>query len=131
MSLADFCNLTISEWNEVYASFIKRDEERIHSDWELMRVHAFLVLQPNIGKKSRNTITPEKLWPLPWDKNKKESKNIVSRDIQKERYHKLLERIENASRRCEDRCETGREGADAVGHEEHNQEGDNNKEGKV
>lgn len=58
--------------------------------WERMRMLATITVQPWCKKK----LTPSQLLKFPWEK-KKESKNIVSRDIGRERFNKLLEKLKD------------------------------------
>jgi len=60
-------------------------------EWERMRLLATITVQPWSKKK----ITPSRLLPFPWEHEKKESKNIVSRDIGRERFNRLLEKLKD------------------------------------
>ena len=61
------------------------------ADWERMRMLATITVQPWCKKK----LTPSQLLKFPWEKRKVESKNIVSRDIGRERFNRLLEKLKD------------------------------------
>ena len=91
LSLTDFCCLTIDEWNEVHKAWIDRENQMQQAEWERLRTLATITIQPHCRKK----IQAKQLLPFPWDnKPKKESQNIVSRDISKEAYERRLKMLE-------------------------------------
>lgn len=92
LSLTDFCCLTIDEWNEVHKSWLDRENQFQKAEWERLRTLATITIQPHCRKK----VNAKQLLPFPWDneKPKKESKNIVSRDISKDAYERRLKMLE-------------------------------------
>lgn len=117
MSLADFCYLTPEEWDAVHSAYIERETERMKGEWERMRTHAAIVIQPHARKKIR----PKELLQFPWDNDhRKESKNLVSREEGRERFEKLLKRLEDDNNR---HTQGGTESDSLVNVHNHGQEG--------
>lgn len=67
MRLADFCQLSPEEFSAVCEAFANRQEARREEEWEMMRLHAAISVQPHVTKR----LTPQRILPLPWDKGKK------------------------------------------------------------
>ena len=65
LSLSDFCQLSPAEFAQVCRKHRESEEEQERMEWERMRLLAAITIQPHCKKK----ITPERLLPLPWDKD--------------------------------------------------------------
>lgn len=63
LKLHDFCHLTPNEWQAVAEAHTTHAEQRMHDDWERMRLLATISIQPHV----KNKVTPTRLLPLPWD----------------------------------------------------------------
>ena len=63
LRLNDFCHLTPNEWQAVAEAHTTHAEQRMHDDWERMRLLATISIQPHV----KNKVTPTRLLPLPWD----------------------------------------------------------------
>ena len=59
---------------------IEGHENDIKNDWIRTRLGGYLSILPHISSKEQKTLTPEKLWPLPWETTNKESE-ITKDDI--------------------------------------------------
>ncbi len=66
----------------------------MHADWERMRMHACITIQPHTKKK----LTPKQLINFAWERKAKTETPLPGKEEQLERLHKLLERREKASR---------------------------------
>lgn len=66
MSLGDFRLLTPGEFGSVGKAWGERRETSERGRWERMRLLASISIQPHV----RRRLTPERLLPLPWDKEK-------------------------------------------------------------
>lgn len=76
----------------MYTSWAERETQLQQAEWERMRMLATITIQPHCRKK----LTPGQLLKFPWEK-RKESKNIVSRDIGRERFEKLLDKLKDGT----------------------------------
>lgn len=74
----------------MYASWAEREKHLQQAKWERMRMLATITIQPHCRKK----VTPTQLLTFPWEK--KIPKNTVSRDIGRERFQKLLQKLKDA-----------------------------------
>lgn len=66
----DFRLMTPDEFRAVCKAWSEGQENRERGRWERMRLLASIVIQPHVKRR----ITPERLLPLPWDKEKKNDK---------------------------------------------------------
>lgn len=64
-------------------------EEREQAEWERMRMLASICMSPHV----KHSPTPKKLLPFPWEKPRKKSMPIVSKDEARARFDKLVERM--------------------------------------
>ena len=53
-------------------AIIEGHENDIRNEWERTRFGAYLSILPHIGKQDQKTLTPEKLFSLPWEKKDKQ-----------------------------------------------------------
>ena len=68
MRYSDFCRMSPVEFYEASKAFAEAREQESHERWEIMRTEASILIQPHVKGK----ITPKKLLPFPWDKEKRE-----------------------------------------------------------
>ena len=61
--------MDFDEFAAVHKAYTEQRDADFKDEWMRMRLLATIVIQPHLGKGKK--ITPEKLLPLPWDKNKK------------------------------------------------------------
>ena len=64
LSFGDFCRLRFDEFEAVLRAHNQREEMRERSEWERMRLHAVMTMQPHCGKK----LDPRKLLPFDWER---------------------------------------------------------------
>lgn len=64
LSFDDFCKLDYDEFESICKAWSENAETAYRDDWERARLMATICIQPHIKKR----ITPQKLLPLPWDK---------------------------------------------------------------
>lgn len=104
LSLADFCVLTPDEWAEVYRNYREMLDEREKLEWERLRLLCAYTIQPH----SRKKINPKKMMSFPWDNEKMESQNLVSREVGRDRFEKMKQKLEECNDvRTDDRGEGG------------------------
>lgn len=89
MRLADFCQLSPDEFSAVCGAFSSRQEARREEEWEMMRLHASISVQPHVTKR----LTPQQLLPLPWDRRAAEVPKAESLS-----YEERLRRAEKRMR---------------------------------
>lgn len=82
LTFRDFCILTFDELQEILRVCRERREERIHDDWERMRMHAAITMQPHCKKR----LDPKRLIRFPWDSGQKNSTRILNKDQAKEAF---------------------------------------------
>nr|DAN28235.1 MAG TPA: hypothetical protein [Caudoviricetes sp.] len=63
MKLDDFVRLTPDEFLACMKAHTDAKENKARDEWQRMRLQTTLLIQPHISK----TISPEKLFALPWD----------------------------------------------------------------
>lgn len=63
MNLDDFVRLTPDEFMACMKAHSEAKEGRARDEWERTRLQTTLLIQPHVSK----TLTPEKLFALPWD----------------------------------------------------------------
>ena len=86
----DFCRLASKEFRAVCKVFQEQREADDKAEWERMRLLATIVVQPHVKGK----LTPQKLLPFPWEKNKgPEGKKPVSKEEGRARLEALVKRI--------------------------------------
>lgn len=91
LSYDDFCKLTPEEFECICEAYRDQRESDYRERWERMRLHAAILMQPHVKKK----ITPQKLLPLPWEKEarRKNAPKPVSAEESKARFEKLAKRF--------------------------------------
>lgn len=65
----DLVRLTPEELLACFEAYTAERDMHTRDAWQRMRLHAAITVQPHIGKK----ITPEELFPLPWDETEDEA----------------------------------------------------------
>ncbi len=63
LSFGDFCILTFDEFEAVMKAHKERQELREQGEWERMRLHAVMTMQPHCKKK----LDPKKILPFDWE----------------------------------------------------------------
>lgn len=87
MRLDDFCQLTPTEFDAVCKAWQEQREQTMQDDWERMRLHATITIQPHLKSK----IIPERLLPFPWEKStKKAEAPKVSAEEARKRFERLV-----------------------------------------
>lgn len=79
------------EFEETCKAYSAQREADSKGEWERMRLLATITIQPHVKGK----ITPQKLLPLPWEKEPKPKTKIVSREEDKARFEALVNRLGN------------------------------------
>ena len=92
MNYSDFLQMDADAFDAVATAYHDQDEYRRREEWERMRILASISIQPHISRKSRNSATPEKLLPLPWD-HEKHSSTAMSAEEQRQRMKQLVEQL--------------------------------------
>lgn len=72
MRPGDFWEMTPGEFAAAAKAHRQAEERREHSEWERMRVHAAITIQPHC----KGRINPRRLVPLPWDRKKRPKAQI-------------------------------------------------------
>lgn len=90
LSFGDFCILTFDEFQAVLKAYREREEMMCHEEWERMRLHAVMTMQPHCGKK----LDPKKVLPFEWEKSKKPGRENTAPELSKaEAKEAFLKRI--------------------------------------
>ena len=93
MSVEDFELMDFDDFWEVSKAYREAEKEAMQGEWNRMRLLATYVVMPY-----SKGITPEKLLPLPWDKEtsigKPQQTRHMSRADHRKRMAEVLERIE-------------------------------------
>ena len=71
--------MDFAEFEAVYKAYAEQRDFEYKDCWERMRLLATITIQPHIAKNKK--ITPEKLLPFPWDKQKGKRANAKAKDI--------------------------------------------------
>ena len=89
MSYDDFCRLEFDEFTAIYNAYIINCDTLLKNEWNQLRTLACIMIQPHLAKGKK--ITPEKLLPLPWDKekNKQKTANEVAKLTREERIERM------------------------------------------
>ena len=74
MSLSDFFILTPKEFFGIWQYCNEKQMQDIYGQWDMVRTHACITLQPNLRKGSH--LTPEKLIPLPAIDHPRQRKHV-------------------------------------------------------
>ena len=80
-------------------AIIEGHENDIRNEWERTRFGAYLSILPHISKQDQKTLTPEKLFSLPWDKKDKQIE-ITKDDF--EHARKLAEIVKSGKFKARD-----------------------------
>lgn len=87
--------MDFEEFEAVYQAYAEQRDTDFKSDWQRMRLLATIVIQPHLSKG--HGITPEKLLPFPWDKQKTKTHrdNIptLTAAEQRKRMEELVKRL--------------------------------------
>lgn len=91
----DFCGLTPDEFTHIHKAYHSEREAQYKDNWERMRMLATIAVQPY----AKGQIKPQKLLPLPWDKETPTRKNHiehVSKEEALKRFEEVLKKAGNA-----------------------------------
>lgn len=88
LSLDDFCALSPDEFRAIHRMYIEQETERMHGEWERVRILATITVQPNLGKP----VDAKRLLPLPWDKK---INNAEPKKSTRERFEYLAKKFSN------------------------------------
>ncbi|MBR5924903.1 MAG: hypothetical protein IKZ60_05515 [Bacteroidales bacterium] len=92
MRLDDWCRLDVDDFNSAAKAWSEMRDGGERGQWERMRVLASIVILPHV----KGRMKPERLLPLPWDKNKartsKSQGEPVSAEAQKARLLEVMKR---------------------------------------
>lgn len=75
MNLDDFVRLTPDEFMACMKAHTEAKEGRARDEWERTRLQTTLLIQPHVSK----TLTPEKLFALPWDEHRETPEELEAR----------------------------------------------------
>ena len=90
LSLDDFVRLNYDEFEAIVKAHERARESQYHDNWERMRLHAAIAIQPHVKK----AVPPQKLVPLPWDKQKHNAQEPQETPQQhKQRFEELTARL--------------------------------------
>ena len=65
LSRADFCRMSPLEFYYISKAHREEQERLSRERWEIMRMEAFIIIQPHVKKG----LTPKKLLPFPWEQS--------------------------------------------------------------
>lgn len=85
--------MDFDEFAAVYKAYAEQRDIDFKDRWARMRLLATIVIQPHLAKNKK--VTPEKLLPFPWDKNKKSSTDRpeLTPKQQRERMAELVKKL--------------------------------------
>lgn len=89
MNYSDFLMMDADAFNAVVSAYSDSEEYKRRDEWERVRQLATFSIQPYLSKK--HSVSPEKLFPLPWDNEK--HKSSMSAESQQQRMKKLFEQV--------------------------------------
>ncbi|MDE6479270.1 MAG: hypothetical protein K2L45_03295 [Muribaculaceae bacterium] len=98
LSFGDFCILTFDEFESIVKAHREREERMRRDEWERMRLHAVMTMQPHCRKK----LDPKKVLPFEWEKSHSHG-NVnttpeLSKDEAKEAFMRRIGRKVNAEK---------------------------------
>lgn len=96
LSYDDFCKLGYDEFASIYNSYAEQRDVDFKDRWTRMRLLATIVIQPHLDK--RHKITPERLLPFPWEKEKKKERGKkespgITPEQQRERMAQIVKKL--------------------------------------
>lgn len=87
--------MDFDEFAAVYNAYAAQRDATFKDDWNRMRLLATFILQPHTRKGQK--LTPEKLLPLPWDKERKLSRRSDKQQLtaaeQRRRMEDLVKKL--------------------------------------
>ena len=83
--------MDFAEFEAVYKAYAEQRDFEYKDNWERMRLLATITIQPHIAKNKK--ITPEKLLPFSWDKQKGKHANAKAKDITPAQQRKRMEEL--------------------------------------
>lgn len=93
MSYDDFLRMDFDAFEEIHKAYEEDIESEIRGYWERARWHASVVLSPYY----KNGVSAESLLPLPWDKEKAQTRKPQRQEMtaqeQRERMKRLVEQF--------------------------------------
>ena len=81
ISYTEFQIMTVEEFDAIYSAWAKHQDALQREEWERMRLHACIDIQPHV----KNTLTPRQLLPLRWDKAEDKPKKKEKKLTKKQR----------------------------------------------
>ncbi|MDE6380674.1 MAG: hypothetical protein K2L11_09390 [Muribaculaceae bacterium] len=96
LSFGDFCRLTFGEFEAVMKAHNEAETIRQQGEWERMRLHAAMTMQPHCKRK----LDPRKLLPFEWEKKGPDvtKSAVLSKDEAKEAFMRRIGKKGNAER---------------------------------
>lgn len=88
----DFMWLDFEEFDCVYESWVKAQEEARQEEWERVRTLAGCILAPY----SRHNVNMKEVLPFPWDKTTTSNSEILSASDAKQRLEAVLARVHHS-----------------------------------
>lgn len=95
LSFRDFCRLTFDEMEEVLRVSRERREQTMRDEWERMRMHAVMTMQPHCKKR----LSPQTLLKFPWEKKRMGQRNSTptpNKDQAKEAFLARIHRSDSS-----------------------------------
>ena len=89
MSRQDFEHCTPSEFTKIVEEYRSREETAYRAGWEQTRVQVISV----INLFSKHSLSPEKVFPLPWDKGAEKIREVPKGTSSLERMREVAKRI--------------------------------------
>ena len=85
LSFGDFCLLTFDEFEAVLKAHRDRDDMMRHEEWERMRLHAVMTMQPHC----KHRLHPNKVLPFEWEKTRSSRHVNSAPELSKPRRRRL------------------------------------------
>lgn len=86
MSFQDFCLYTVGELEWIFHYHRESREQMERQEWERMRLHAVMTMQPHC----RNRLRAEWLLPFPWDHRADEPDPVLDREEALRRFEERV-----------------------------------------
>ena len=86
LKLDDVRRLTFEEFESIVEEWNQLKEREHHDDWERMRMHATITIQPHTKKR----IEPRALLPFPWEKTKTAPIETLSKEARMNRFKNIM-----------------------------------------
>jgi hypothetical protein len=87
--------MDFEEFAAVYKAYAEQRDTDFRDEWTRMRLLATITIQPHLAKGKK--VTPEKLLPFPWDKEKAQKRSDKEQALtpqqQRERMAELVKKL--------------------------------------